>query len=256
MSLTYDLMYNHFDADNAASPQWRHIQMEWPRSVSEFTATCLSSSLLDHWPQGDGHPVMVLPGFLAGNGSTALMRKIFLRLGYTSCDWGNGFNWGLRDGLEERMTTALKDLSERHSSKVSLIGWSLGGVFARELARANPDQVRSVITLGSPFRGNHRAHRSWWIYSLLNRNAHHHMQEDARRLRAEPLPVPTTCIFSRSDGIVAWECCTSVPAAHTENVEVNSSHLGYGHNLESLYVMADRLAQPVGEWRPYKKRGR
>lgn len=250
----YELIQPPYDADNASPPHWRHSQMEWPRTVSEFTATYLSWSLLDHWPHGDGHPVMVLPGFLAGNSTTILLRKILQRLGYVSYDWGQGFNWGLRDGLEERMINALKDVAQRHSTKVSLIGWSLGGVFARELARENPELVRTVITMGSPFRGNHRAHRSWWIYSLINRESHHHLQEDARRRRAEPLTVPTTCIYSRSDGIVAWECCTSVPAPLTENIEVHSSHLGYGHNLESLYVVADRLAQPQGAWQPYKKR--
>jgi hypothetical protein len=79
------------------------------------------------------------------------------------------------------------------------------------------------------------------------------MSEASRRAREEPLTVPTTCVYSRVDGIVAWECCTSLPAPMTENVEVRSSHLGYGHNLETLYVIADRLAQPEGGWRPLEE---
>jgi hypothetical protein len=113
---------------------------------------------------------------------------------------------------------------------VSIIGWSAGGIYAREIARVVPQHVRMVITLGSPFRGSHRASHAWRAYALLK----------------------TTCIFSKKDGVVASECCTSLPAPLTENVEVNSTHFGFRHNLETLGVIADRLAQPENRWRPYQ----
>ncbi len=135
---------------------------------------------------------------------------------------------------------------------MSIIGWSAGGIYAREIARRFPEQTRMVITLGSPFRGNHEATHVWWLYSLVNRGEalQETMSEASRRAREEPLSVPTTCIYSRTDGIVAWECCTSLPAPTTENVEVDSPHTGFGHNLETLYVIADRLALPEGVWTP------
>ena len=140
---------------------------------------------------------------------------------------------------------------------MSIIGWSLGGIFAREIARQSPAHVRQVITLGSPFRGNHTASRAWRAYAALNRRHLHlnPMEEAARIARARPLSVPTTCIYSRRDGIVAWECCTSLPTPRTENVEVDSTHLGFGHHRETLYVIADRLAQPEGTWKPFHTPG-
>ncbi len=156
--------------------------------------------------------------------------------------------------MREAAITQLELLSERHGGKVSLIGWSAGGIYAREIARERPDLVRQVITMGSPFRGNHKASSSWRLFALLNRGpaAAAMMSVEAKKLRATPLEVPTTCIFSRFDGIVAWECCTSLPAPTTENVEVRSTHLGYGHNLETLYVIADRLSVSPAAWRPYR----
>jgi hypothetical protein len=138
---------------------------------------------------------------------------------------------------------------------VSLIGWSAGGIYARELARTFPDDVRLVITLGSPFRGNHRATTAWRVWRLMNRGteATQAVSEAAQLRRAEPLSVPTTCIYSKTDGIVAWQCCTSLPAPQTENIEVDSTHLGYGHNLETLSVIADRLAQSEDSWRPFRR---
>jgi thioesterase domain-containing protein len=156
----------------------------------------------------------------------------------------------------KQLPARLDDIRARNDGrKVSVIGWSAGGIFARELARAQPDDVRMVITLGSPIRGNHQATHAWRMWRLLNRKsqARQVVSEAARIAREAPLQVPTTCIYSKSDGIVAWQCCLSLPAPETENVEVHSTHLGYGHNVETLRVISDRLAQPEGQWRPYRK---
>jgi pimeloyl-ACP methyl ester carboxylesterase len=210
--------------------------------------------MISRWPHGDGHPVLVLPGFLAGGPSTQFLRQVLRQLEYRSYDWRLGYNLGLREGMFHRLPARLTDIRARNNGrKVSLIGWSAGGIYARELARACPDDVRSVITLGSPIRGNQQATHAWRMWRLLNRKpqARQVVSEAARLAREAPLQVPTTCIYSKSDGIVAWQCCLSRPAAETENVEVRSSHLGYGHNVEVLRVIADRLAQPEGQWRPF-----
>ena len=243
------------DAVNAAPPAHLLRVLEW-RTGLEYLAALGAARRIADWPRGDGHPVLVLPGFLAGPGSTQLLRNVLRRLGYRVYDWGLGYNMGYRASMTETLPARLHHIRERADGRrVSLIGWSAGGIYARELARAFPDDVRSVITLGSPFRGNHRASTAWKVWQLVNRGAHatKAVSEQALLHRAQPLSVPTTCIYSKTDGVVAWQCCTSVPAPETENVEVHSSHLGYGHNVETLSVIADRLAQPEDGWRPFHR---
>jgi hypothetical protein len=229
--------------------------LEW-RAGLEYLAARRALGHLAGWPRGDGHPVLVIPGFLAGPLSTQLLRDVLRRLGYRVYDWGLGRNVGYRSSMREPMLERLHHIRERAGERrVSIIGWSAGGIYARELARAFPDDVRSVITLGSPFRGNHQANTAWGVWRLLNTDTGKikMVSEAARFEREQPLTVPTTCIYSKTDGIVAWQCCTSLPAPKTENVEVHSSHLGYGHNLETLSVIADRLAQPENSWRPFQR---
>jgi thioesterase domain-containing protein len=241
------------DADAAVPPGYWMLAREW-RTVGEYAAARRAAGQMSRWPRGDGHPVLVLPGFLAGAPSTQLLRHVLRRLGYRAYDWRLGTNLGVRPAMIKQLPARVDDIRSRNDGrKVSLIGWSAGGIFARELARRQPDDIRQVITLGSPIRGNQQATHAWRMWRLLNRNsqARDVVSEAARIAREEPLAVPTTCIYSKTDGIVAWQCCLSRPAAETENVEVHSSHLGYGHNVEALRVIADRLAQPEGQWRPY-----
>jgi pimeloyl-ACP methyl ester carboxylesterase len=243
------------DAVNTAAPRHLLRVLEW-RTGFEYVAARLAVRRIADWPRGDGHPVLVIPGFLAGPLSTDLLRNVLRRLGYRVYDWGLGYNMGYRDSMKKTLPTRLRHIRERAGGRnVSIIGWSAGGIYARELARAFPDDVRSVITLGSPFRGNHQASTAWRVWRLVNRGAEatEAMSETASMRRAQPLSVPTTCIYSKTDGIVAWQCCTSLPAPDTENVEVHSSHIGYGHNLETLSVIADRLAQPENSWRPFQR---
>jgi thioesterase domain-containing protein len=243
------------DAEAALPPDYWLLAREW-RTVAEYVAARRSVSRMAHWPRGDGHPVLVLPGFLAGAASTQFLRQVLRRLGYRAYDWRLGTNLGVRPGMINQLPARLDDIRARNDGrKVSVIGWSAGGIFARELARAQPDDVRLVITLGSPIRGNHQATHAWRMWRLLNRKsqARQVVSEAARIAREAPLHVPTTCIYSKSDGIVAWQCCLSLPAPETENVEVHSTHLGYGHSVETLRVISDRLAQPEGQWRPYRK---
>ena len=242
------------NAEGAPAPTAWQARREW-RMAMELARSAVRTRDIQQWPQGDGHPVIVLPGFLAGPESTVFLRSHLRRLGYRAHDWRHGRNLGASPKLSEELEELLLELHDRYGRRVSLVGWSAGGIYAREMARALPDYTRSVITLGSPFRGHPASTRAWRMYRLMNRrNLAKMFTEDALAQRAAPLQVPTTCIYSRTDGIVAWECCLSEPAPQTENIEVHATHLGYGHEYQTLRIIADRLAQPEGAWQPYAAR--
>ncbi len=224
----------------------------------EFRAFWEASLLAPSWPslqrapRGDGHGVIVFPGLSASDSSTALLRGYLDSLGYQSSGWGQGINFGPRAGVLPRAKDLVADMHRSTGRKVSLLGWSLGGVYARELAKAMPDLVRCVVTMGTPFAGSPRSTHAWRIYELTSgrsstREAH---QFD---LPAAP-PVPTTSIYSRSDGIVAWQGSVQKPCPvnpHTENIEVHASHIGIGMNPAAFWAVADRLSQQEGAWKPF-----
>lgn len=210
-------------------------------------------------PRGDGHPVIVLPGLGANDLTTLPLRRFLRRRGYTPYPWQQGLNFGPHRGGDGKVLDAcaalLRATAERHGQPVSLVGWSLGGVYAREMAKRAPEQVRCVVTLGSPFAGHPRATNAWRFFELVSGQSVH--DEALIAALKQPPPVPTTSIFSKSDGIVAWRCCLNDEAAHahTENIEVQASHLGMGANPLALYAIADRLAQPPGQWRRFERSG-
>jgi pimeloyl-ACP methyl ester carboxylesterase len=225
------------------------------RGIFEFNASLMMSPLLLRAPKGDGHPVLTLPGFLASDLSMRPMRRYLSELGYDAHAWQMGRNLGglarMRDGLRER-------LAEIHATtrrKVSLIGWSLGGVYARDLALHAPDMVRYVVTLGSPFANDVRATNATRLYEALSGEA---VGDDPEFLKAlsGDLPVPTTSIFSRTDGVVNWRTCLLRPSAAAENVEVYlASHVGLGVNPAVLWAVADRLAQREGQFSQFARSG-
>lgn len=203
-------------------------------------------------PRGAGQPVLVLPGYLTSDGATRGLRSTLRELGYTVYGWDCGHNLGLSRALVDSLLQRLHALHEAHGVPVALVGWSLGGIIARELARRAPQDVRMVASLGSPFRGNVRANHLWPIYRWLRRRRRPAaVSASTPHPLTLPLPVPTTCFYSRRDGLVAWQCCTSAPAPHTENIEVNCGHFAYAFDPAVLAALADRLALPAGEWRPY-----
>jgi pimeloyl-ACP methyl ester carboxylesterase len=224
------------------------------RALWELGAFFSAYPLLRLSPRGDGHAVLVLPGMAASDSSTRPLRSFLDDLGYRSHGWGLGPNHGPRPGVMRQLHARLAELALRKGGKVSLIGWSLGGVLARELAREAPQHVRSVISLGSPFAGAPRASNAWKLYERLSGQPAGGGGEDRRRMRAPP-PVPATAIFTRSDGIVAWQGCLEQPGPLSENIEVEGSHCGLGHNPLALHAIADRLSQPEGAWRPFERRG-
>src|SRR5450432_1648025 len=225
------------------------------RGIFEFNASLLLSPLLMRAPRGDGHPVLTLPGFLASDLSMAPMRRYLRELGYDCYAWEMGRNTG---GIA-RMRAALRDrLAEIHGAtgrKVSIVGWSLGGVYARDLALRAPEMVRYVVTLGSPFANDVRATNATRLYEALSGEAVDNDPE-LRKAIAGDLPVPTSSIYSRSDGIVNWRTCLLHPSATAENIEVHlASHIGLGVNAAALWAVADRLAQGEGEFRQFDRSG-
>ena len=225
------------------------------RALWELGALFTAAPLLSVAPRGDGHSVLVLPGLMTGDSSTRPLRAFLKNRGYEPHGWGLGVNCGPRAGIEDGMLKSLRDLHARSERKVSVIGWSLGGVFARELAKRLPDAVRQVISLGSPFAGEARATNAWRVFEKVSgQNVPPPGSPVFDQLR-EPPPVPTTAIYSRSDGICAWKACREVAGPLADNIEVVGSHLGLGHNPAVLYAIADRLAQPEESWLPFESRG-
>lgn len=208
---------------------------------AEFASILPALPILMNAPRGDGHPVLVLPGMLADDGSTFVLRHYLQALGYQVHPWKLGRNWGPSTEIRQGIRDRFKELSDRYRRRVSIVGWSLGGIYARELAREYPSLVRQVITLGSPFGAGYRIEG----------------EPDpalAARLRPAP-PVPCTSIYSKSDGVVPWEACLELTSPQTDNIGVQSSHIGMGVNALVLWAVADRLAQAEGQWRHFDRAG-
>lgn len=204
---------------------------------------------------GDGHPVIVYPGLGAGAMTTSQLRGHLKACDFQVFDWELGVNTG-PDGVFDEWLPSLVErvraTSARHGRKVSLVGWSLGGIYAREIAKACPDSVRQVITLGTPHNALAGANHAGTIYKLLGGNASPLSPELLDRMRLRP-PVPLTSIYSESDGMVCWRGCLEKRGPAVENVAVHASHLGMPSHPDVLRIVANRLAQPEGEWRPYRK---
>ena len=172
---------------------------------------------------GQGRPVLVIPGFLASDYSTVILRGALRAAGYRAYGWGLGLNMGARRDLLDRIEAQLHRAYRR--GQVSLVGWSLGGLYARELAKRHPDKVARVITLGSPFSGDIRANNAWRLYELLNDHRVDSPPIEARL--SEKPPVPTIAFWSRRDGIVAPACARGRPDECDRSVELNCTHIGF-----------------------------
>ena len=233
-------------------PSWWLALTEVHRVVGEVIALNISRRALNRLaPVGDGHGVMVLPGFLAGDGYNAALRRFLDGRGYAAHGWGMGQNLGPLDGVLERLEQRLHELASEHGP-ISLVGHSLGGIFARELARIYPDSVRQVISLGSPFgEGRMTASIPARLFNALNPSDELPVDED---LLPEAPPVPTTAIFSKGDGIVNWRTTYQRDGhTRTQSVRVRGSHCGMTFNPTIWYLLAERLAVPPEQWRPFER---
>jgi pimeloyl-ACP methyl ester carboxylesterase len=193
----------------------------------EFGAFLTAAPLLSLGGEGLGRPVLVLPPFGASDWSTAPLRAVLRQKGYATYGWRLGGNMGPHPHIVAGIERRLLEVYDRHQTAVTVIGWSLGGIFARKLARSHRRAVRQVITLGSPYRFG-------------------------RGVARAPLPVPATSIYTRSDGIVNWRACIEAVGPSSENIEVRGSHSGLGFNVAAVVAIADRLAQDTGSWAPFR----
>lgn len=206
------------------------LSLEVPRTWAAFAQFTATVPLWMGAPRGDGHSVLVLPGFLASDLSTVPLRRLLDRLGHRTHGWGLGRNVGPTKAVVEGLTRAVDEIGGADHRSLDIVGWSLGGVFGRELARRFPGRIRQVISLGSPFN----------------------TADMGFGATADPLPVPSTAIYTRTDGIVDWRTTLQRTDARSENIEVRGSHCGLGVNPAAVLAIADRLAQPEGVWAPFR----
>ena len=234
----------------ALRPPSRTLLLLEGRALQELGAFMLLRPWLAAAPRGDGHPVLVLPGLLASDFSTQPLRSFLKAQGYAVHGWKQGRNLGLRPGVEPDMLERVEELYDRHGGrKLSLVGWSLGGIYARQLAKLLPDKVRSVISLGSPFAGSPKATNAWKVYEFASGQSVEDRDGHIAGPLAEPPPVPTTSIFSRSDGICAWQTCVNEERAKSRTSRSMAAIAG------SAIIRPPSLPSPTA-WRSPKASGR
>lgn len=242
----------------AKPPSFLLTLTEGARATYEIGTFFAFRSAMKALPKGDGHPVIVLPGFVASDRSTKPMRNLLTELGYDTHAWGLGRNLRFNAEREKEMLDLLCSVYERSGRrKVSLIGWSLGGVFAREIAKRHPDKVRIVISLGSPISADRGHSSARHLFEAINGNEGSPERDERYARVGEAPPVPTTSILTKYDGIVAWQGSIQKPHGRldTENIMVPASHVGLGVNPVVMVAIADRLAQKEGAWVPFERKG-
>lgn len=239
-------------ADPVQRPSLALLGAEPFRAAMEFARSKHGRS--DDARPGDGHPVVIFPGLGAHGGSVATLREHCRLLGYDAFDWGQGFNTGPRGDLDawlHTLTSQVVDLLAGRTQPATLIGWSLGGLYAREVGKLMAPRIRQVITIGTPFNAEADHTNVGWLFRLLSGSSSTMDPALVRRLRTPP-PLRTTSIYSRSDGVVAWQTCRHDNRSRlVQDIEVAGSHIGMGWNRDVLAVVADRLGQQRGPWRRY-----
>jgi pimeloyl-ACP methyl ester carboxylesterase len=239
----------------ARPPALGYAIAELPRALFELVCLLPGHLLLKRAPRGDGHPVITLPGYRSDDSAMLALRRYLGRWGYVPYPWGLGANLGIgyqRIDYETRMLAKLEAVVEKHGEPASLVGWSQGGVIAREVTKQRPDLVRQVIVLGSPLAD---APEATTLFRVFRRTSAEEITNELMSMMREvasPLPdVRCICIYSNSDGIVSADIAQDLVSPNVENIRVTSSHLGMVVNPMVLFVIADRLSQPIDGWRPF-----
>ncbi len=233
------------DAPPPAGPPSRATLAGEARAAIEVPRLILGSPRLAAAPRGDGSPVVDIPGWKAPESSMAPLRTYLRLLGWDARTWGLGTNAGNPQGDAKRMRLSIESLAEETGRRVALVGWSLGGVIAREVAREIPEHVSRVVTYGTPVLGGPSHTVAAGAYSPGEGARVDALIAELNR--ANPIRVPVTVIFSRRDGVVAWPACLDHHTPGAEHVEVGSTHIGLGIDPDVWLTVARRLAEPAGE---------
>jgi pimeloyl-ACP methyl ester carboxylesterase len=246
-------MQQHTSIESIHRPSLTLLGAEPFRAAMEFAQQRFGKSQ-HHVKAGDGHPVVIFPGLGTDGKSVSTLREHCRTLGYDAFDWGQGFNTGPKGDLDEwlhNLKAQVEELLKGQTQKATLIGWSLGGLYAREIAKLMAPRVRQVITIGSPFNAEADHTNVGWLFRLLSGNSIVIDPALSQRLRTPP-PMRTTSIYSRSDGVVAWQTCRhDKRSALVHDIEVESSHIGMGWNREVLAAVANCLGKKPGPSRGY-----
>lgn len=249
------------DPRRSNSPNWLYTLVEW-RALLEFGSLPASWPFLSAGHAGDGHPVLLLPGLAAGDATLAPLAFFLRRNGFAVETWGFGRNRGFHRKFVVALEQKVRHMHHRAGRKISIVGWSLGGLFAYDVAHRAPECVRNVISLGSPMQLSASRVEAPWTVKVLYRWLAHpmgpaaHLALSRARLLKLPPPMPSTCIYSETDGIVpAHVAVLDGNSPRHENLPVPGSHLGLGFNPLVFWILADRLSQPEGHWRPFRPSG-
>ena len=224
---------------------------EGSRALSELGWFVLARRWLERGRSGHGRAVVVLPGQLADDWTTAPLRRLLSSVGYQTYGWRLGPNIGPTPKIIRGLDRLIGEIGDRHRGPVSVIGQSLGGFLGAELERRHPGAVDRLITLGSPIAmTSPRQSRGHPYYRWF---AVEHLAEYALDVwtKAAPLSIPSTSIYSRSDGVVRWQACLYPEGPLTENIAVHASHFGMGFHPAAIYAVLDRLAAPTDNWHKF-----
>ena len=233
---------------NIKMPTYSRLFKE-PLGLGELINAVPAWGILETMPGGNGEPVMVIPGLSTNDLSTTIVRKFLNFKGFSAYGWELGFNVKYTEKVEQNIKRRVDELYDKHQQKVSLIGWSLGGMTMRIFAQHHPEKIKQVISLGAPFSGiKGKTHVGWWYTLLAGESVQSFNDTWTKEAAMKPL-MPSTSIYSKTDGMVSWEYCIDWETGpETQNIEVYCNHLGFGMNPSVWCILTDRLRQKEGEW--------
>ena len=212
------------------------------REALSFAYTRTSAAFASTVPlatRGDGRPVMILPGFMASDQTTSRLRRSLQEAGFEAHGWGLGRNKGIKADIFERIDERVEDL--QCSQPLTLVGWSLGGLIAREYAKFAPHRVAKVVTLGSPFSGDPRSNNAWRIYEFVAG-----YKVDAPPINvtlSEKPPVPTCALWSANDGVVAPHSARGQAHESDRQIELDCTHMAFVARPDAIRAIAKAIAE-------------
>ncbi len=241
---------------HAPPPLWL-TGFEAGRFAAEALALGVSRQLLlKQAAEADGHPVLVLPGLFASDRTTRTLRHFLRDAGYYCSGWRRGVNTGpsQADDLQQDLAELIDGIYQQQGQRpISLVGWSLGGLYARFAAHLMPEKIRQVITLGSPIAGHPKYTNAWRLYEMVS-DMSVQAKENRERLALvqKPLPVPCTSVYSKTDSIVAWQISVGAAGRQQQSVHLPVSHVGMAFSPLVYSLLLDRLQQAEDNWQDYE----